>query len=59
MMNEELELVGVIGIDKFPLLIYLWDGRQAHSNMTDERIAPIMFKNLPVGTQLFVKKVEK
>lgn len=58
-MNEELELVGVIGIDKFPLLTHLWDGQRALSNMTDERIVPMMFKNLPVGTQLFVKKVEK
>lgn len=58
-MTEELEMVGVIGTENFTKLNQVWDGRQVHSNMTDERIVPMLFKNLPVGTQLYIKKVKE
>ena len=58
-MNEELEMIGVIGTEKFKQITQMWDGRQVHSNMSEERIVPMLFKNLPVGTQLFIKKVKE
>ena len=58
-MNEELEMIGVIGTEKFKKTTQMWDGRQVHSNMSEERIVPMLFKNLPVGTQLFIKKIKE
>jgi hypothetical protein len=58
-MNEELEMIGVIGTEKFTKITQMWDGRQVHGNTSEERIVPMLFKNLPVGTQLFIKKVKE
>ena len=58
-MNEEYELAGVIGTEKFPQIMQYFSNGQHQSHQTDERIAPILFKNLPVGTQLFIKKVKE
>lgn len=58
-MNEEYELAGVIGTEKFPLIVHHFSNNQHQSHQTDERIAPVLFKNLPVGTQLFIKKVKE
>lgn len=58
-MNEQFEMVGVIGTEKFPVFGQVWDGRQVHQNFSNERTVPMMFKQLPAGTELFIKKVEQ
>ena len=57
-MNEEFEIAGVIGTEKFPLVRQLSNGHTVHTEQSDERTVPMMFKNLPAGTQLFIKKVK-
>jgi len=57
-MNEEFEIAGVIGTEKFLHVKRLWDGHTIHTDQSDERTVPMMFKNLPAGTQLFIKKVK-
>jgi xanthosine utilization system XapX-like protein len=58
-VNEQFEMVGVIGTEKFPVFNQVWDGRQVHHSHSNERIVPMMFKDLPPGTELFIKKVEQ
>ena len=55
-MNEKFEIAGVIGTEKFPRVRQLWDGHTVYTDQSDERTVPMMFKNLPAGTQLFIKK---
>lgn len=58
MNNEEFEIAGVIGTEKFPEVIRLSNGHTTYTNQSDERTVPMMFKNLPAGTQLFIKKTK-
>ena len=52
MNNENFELIGIIGTEKFPEFIRLSNG---HTHQSDERTVPILFKNLPLGTRLYLK----
>lgn len=58
-MNEQFEMIGVIGTENFPILAQVWDGQQVHQNFITERNVPMLFKDLPLGTQLFIKKVKE
>ena len=57
-MNEEFEIAGVIGTEKFPEFTRLSNGHTVYTNQSDKRTVPMMFKNLPAGTQLFIKKAK-
>jgi len=34
-MNEEFEIAGVIGTEKFPEVRQLWDGHTVHTDQSD------------------------
>lgn len=53
---EEFEKVGVIATERFPELKQFWSGERLYQHMSTNRVGPILFKELPPGTELWVKK---
>jgi xanthosine utilization system XapX-like protein len=54
-MIEQYEQVGVVGTETFPLVRQYWDGQTVHSTLSNERIVPMLFKNLNPGTKIYIK----
>lgn len=57
-MSVKYELVGVIGEENYPVSSQTMVDGKLYSGTSEERKVPMVFKDLPVGTQLFIKKVE-
>ena len=53
--TKDYELVGVMTEESFPILKQYVVAGNPISKWSDRRITPLMFKELPPGTELFIK----
>ena len=53
------ELAGVISEENFPLIRQYFDGRTVHTDSSQKRKTPTLFKDLPPGTELYIKVVNR
>lgn len=55
MNNENFELVGIIGEQRYPVYCQIEDQGQVNQYKSGPKTIPVLFKDLPLGTRLYLK----